>query len=219
MRKSLLLAAVASLCAGVAFAQAPTPGTEQPRHERHDMLAEADTNHDGVISRQEFDAAHAAMFDRLDTNHDGFLSPEDHPGMMRMHGPDGPGGGHRGGHDGGWMQHLDANHDGNISRDEFLAGPIERFNRLDANHNGIIEASEIPQHREHGPGGPEGGPPGPGGEHMRHGFADADANHDGKISREEFVAQAHAMFDRIDANHDGRLTQDELAAAHPRRAE
>ena len=215
MRKSLLLAAVATLCVGVAFAQAPAPGTEQPRHERHNMLADADTNHDGVISRQEFDAAHAALFDRLDTNHDGFLTPEDHPGgMMRMHehgGPGGPGGGH-----GGWLQHMDANHDGNISRDEFLAGPIERFNRLDTNHDGIIEASEMPQRHE---GGPGGGPPGGPGEHMRHGFMDADANHDGKISREEFMNQAHAMFDRLDTNHDGRLTQDELAAAHPHRAE
>src|SRR5690349_251528 len=130
MRKLVLLAAVASLCAGVAFAQAPQggpPPPDGPRHERHDMLADADTNHDGVISRQEFDAAHARMFDRLDTNHDGFLTREDHPeGMMRMRdGPGGPGGP---GERGRWLERLDTNHDGNISRDEFLAGPIEHFN-------------------------------------------------------------------------------------------
>jgi len=38
-----------------------------------------------------------------------------------------------------------------------------------------------------------------------------DANHDGKVSKEELLAK-HPGFDRADANHDGSVTQDELKA-------
>jgi hypothetical protein len=38
------------------------------------MEAMADTNHDGQISRAEFDAAAKARFDKADTNHDGKLT-------------------------------------------------------------------------------------------------------------------------------------------------
>lgn len=37
------------------------------------MIAEADGNHDGVVTRAELANAPAAMFDRADTNHDGFV--------------------------------------------------------------------------------------------------------------------------------------------------
>lgn len=43
-------------------------------------------------------------------------------------------------------------------------------------------------------------------------FAKTDTNHDGKVSREEFIAAAPeraAEFDRIDANHDGGISLEE----------
>jgi hypothetical protein len=43
----------------------------------------------------------------------------------------------------------------------------------------------------------------------RHG---PDANGDGKISLQEFLAQRGRIFDRIDVNHDGQITKDEVAA-------
>jgi hypothetical protein len=38
------------------------------------MAAMADTNHDGQITRAEFDAAAKARFDKADANHDGQLT-------------------------------------------------------------------------------------------------------------------------------------------------
>jgi Ca2+-binding EF-hand superfamily protein len=38
-----------------------------------------------------------------------------------------------------------------------------------------------------------------------------DANHDGKISKDEWKGPAQA-FDRLDTNHDGVLSPDELKA-------
>ena len=47
-------------------------------------------------------------------------------------------------------------------------------------------------------------------------FRDADANHDGQITRAEWMAAATARFDRLDANKDGKLVPDELPKPHGR---
>jgi hypothetical protein len=53
-------------------------------------------------------------------------------------GPGGPGGGAA-----GFIQHLDRNHDGKVSRSEF-DGPPEGFDHFDRNHDGYISADEAP---------------------------------------------------------------------------
>ena len=197
MRKVLFaavgLAALAG-AAGLALAQ-----DEEGPHHRHDMLFQADTNNDGALTRQEFDAGRAAMFTRMDANNDGQLAREE---MRRMHD------GHRG-HRGMHAMHLrgaDANNDGTITREEFLARPIEHFNRLDANHDGAISGAEMPAPRESGEHhGARGDHPNP------------DANADHQLSRAEFATMGAAMFDHLDANHDGRVTRQEAETAHARR--
>jgi hypothetical protein len=48
----------------------PTSSPEQ-------ILQQLDTNHDGKISVEEFDAPRVAAFNRADTNHDGVLSAQE----------------------------------------------------------------------------------------------------------------------------------------------
>ena len=61
----------------------PKGGPMGDRHGRHGghfgpmMGKMADTNHDGVITRAEFDAGVEAHFARVDTNGDGTISPEE----------------------------------------------------------------------------------------------------------------------------------------------
>lgn len=210
MTRKLLFVAVgiaAFTMAGAAFAQAPGP------HGPAGGPFAFDANQDGVLTRQEFDAGHAARFASADANHDGALSGEEHRAahhammgaMMEHHRM---GGGHR------RMEHMamaDANHDGNISREEFLAHPSQMFDRLDANHDGVLSANERPARGEHGPGHGRREHGGGDGSHERHG---PDANNDGAISRAEFDAHGAEMFGRLDANHDGRVTREEAEQMH-----
>jgi Ca2+-binding EF-hand superfamily protein len=40
-----------------------------------------------------------------------------------------------------------------------------------------------------------------------------DANHDGKVTADEFRTPEIAKFNRVDANHDGVVTPEEMKAA------
>ncbi|MBC2664383.1 EF-hand domain-containing protein [Novosphingobium flavum] len=111
--------------------------------------------------------------------------------------------------------------DGTVTRAEAEAQAAERFDKIDANKNGVLDPEEMAAMRPARPagapaGGPEGGPPpgagqprggpgGPGGGMMRQ----ADKNGDGKIDKAEFVAAQLARFDQMDENHDGKATKEE----------
>jgi len=104
-----------------------------------------------------------------------------------------------------------------MTRDDAMAQADRRFDKMDANKDGRIDASEIAAMRPAGP--PPGAmpaadgaappPPRPGGRLL----ARLDTNGDGAIDRAEFRAQAAQRFDRVDANKDGRIDADERQAA------
>jgi hypothetical protein len=64
---------------------------------------------------------------------------------------------------------------------------------------------------------PPGGAPGaPGAEPARPTpFDEMDANHDGVVTREEYVAYQKKRFDEFDANHDGKIDAKEIASSPP----
>lgn len=204
MRKVLLAAAGLAVVAGVAgFAMAQDNTTALPREHRG-FIMQSDANNDGVLTRQEFDAGRDAMFARQDANNDGQLTREE----MRAGREGRERGGRWGGRGRGGMHNFeraDANNDGNITREEFLAGPTEHFNRIDANHDGVISASERPQRPERAEGARRGDRP------------RLDADGDRQISRAEFAQRGGSLFESLDANHDGRVTREEADAARPHR--
>lgn len=176
MKKYLIgLSALTLGLAGAAYAADDMPG--------------GDPLGDKTVTKAEFLARGAAMFDKMDVNHDGKLDQADraaHEGAM--------GGGDRAKHDGAMFDRIDANHDGAISRDEFATA------------------------HQRGPGGdgPDavGHRGGHGGGHMGMMMMHmADTNKDRAVSRDEFAAAQVKHFDMIDANHDGQLTQAERKAA------
>lgn len=196
MRTILIAAAALTLVAGVAFAHGHAGIGEH--------FSQADSNSDGTVTRAEFDQARDAMFARLDADSDGQLERGEHRRMGRgarsEHGM-------RGGH-GDHERMADANNDGAITRDEFLARPLEMFARLDANSDGVISVEERDaahgRHAEWRQARHERG------ERLRA----ADADHDRQLSREEFASMGERMFTMLDADHDGAVSRQEAEARH-----
>ena len=122
--------------------------------------------------------------------------------VLAQDSPGDAGSGHRGGM--GMMRMADANGDGVVTRDEWLAASDARFARMDANGDGVLQAGERPMRRGR-PGGLEGGPP------SESGKPRAD------MTRAQYREEALQRFDRLDTNHDGRIDQQEMAAARPMR--
>lgn len=158
-----------------------------------DMFAKLDTNKDGFITRQEVDALHQKMEGAMAMAGDWQKRLADHGIMM--------------GDRGAMFDRLDTNHDGNISRQEFMAG-----------HNEVRQERVMIMRDAPGGAAPMPGEPGMkmhmhsmGGEMGFAGrlFDMADTNHDGRVSLAEAQAAALAHFDKADTNHDGKITPDE----------
>jgi Ca2+-binding EF-hand superfamily protein len=111
MKRVSLLAAAAAFAAVPAFAQ--------PLHEGH--LAAIDTNGDGSVSLEEYDAYGARAFQRIDVNGDRVLSPEELKEVQMA------------------VEGVDSNGDGTITRQEFGQQMTADFNAADRDGNGLID--------------------------------------------------------------------------------
>ena len=132
------------------------------------MLQAADLDGDNTVTRTELEALHSDEFEHRDRNGDGYLTIEDaSPMMRRMHeiasesdgvfAGRGMMGGHMmGGHmmtgsddaaagsGPGWhMFGMDADEDGRLSREEFLARHAEAFDELDADDDDAVTPAEF----------------------------------------------------------------------------
>ena len=143
-------------------------------------FADLDKNKDKKLSREEAGQLPPQMFDRLDTNHDGFIDEEEWNAMRRgFGGGGGMGGGPRTGES--LTKLLDANADGKVSRDEF-AKIVSLFDTLDKDHNGELSQEElngffraVNESQMQATGGVE----------LNNLFEKYDKNKDGKITPEE----------------------------------
>jgi Ca2+-binding EF-hand superfamily protein len=205
--KLIISALVAIIFAGFAFASRASEGAAPPDQKaRHDemkarmleRLKAADTNGDGMISREEANAGLpqlAKHFDRIDTDKNGLITMREFEAAMK--------GLHRRHHDA--MAHLDKDGDGVISREEAQAAPrlAKHFDEIDTNKDGFLSKDELAAAKSK----------------LRDAiFARIDSDSDGRISRDEAARfpRLASHFDQIDTNKDGYLTKDELRAAHSR---
>ena len=100
------------------------------------------------------------------------------------------------------FQQLDVNHDGKLTRAEFSVGfAVAVLTVYNQPATGFITAEQWNGIERAGAG--------------RSSFAALDANHDGKLTREELAsgpardAAVNRLFDRIDKNHDGVISVEE----------
>ena len=97
-------------------------------------LEQADANHDGKVTKQEYNDARAALFARMDRNGDGFIDDADSRA----------GGNERGQRAAKALRgRIDSNGDGKISKEEFVNAPTMLFDKFDANKDGVLDATEL----------------------------------------------------------------------------
>ncbi|MEO6152399.1 MAG: EF-hand domain-containing protein [Croceibacterium sp.] len=167
---TLTLASAALVGSAAAQAQPATPAGVAPEITRDQVQTRAaaafdrlDRNRDGKLDPADRSANRAerqkALFDRIDTDHNGsvtyaeFAAVRDQRGGARQAGgavlrrgamARGPGGRmamrRGGGQQIGAM--ADANKDGAITREEFAAAMLQRFDRVDTDHDGKVSPDE-----------------------------------------------------------------------------
>ena len=134
MRYAALLCALG--LAGAATLAAAAPGAEG--HDPMARLKAADTNGDGMISRDEAKALPriAKHFDEIDANHDNQITADELRAFhQKMHE----------GHRGKFLKKLDTDGDGRISRAEAQAAPrlAAHFDEIDTDKDGYLSPDEL----------------------------------------------------------------------------
>lgn len=220
------------------------------RPEPGQLFGQLDKNSDGKVSRDELPAEArdrmARFFDQAGKDE---LTREEFAAAFRgaMQGPPGDGNrprtadGQPGSRPGfgpprmpRFLQKLDADGDGRLSKSEFAKAP-DHFADLDENGDGQLDPRELmgPPPEGMGPGmslggqrpaagrpemegrRPEGDRPGtpqtgrPDGQF----FARLDKDGDGKLSKDEAPERMQENFDRLDRNSDGFVDREELASS------
>src|SRR4051812_27992857 len=134
MRNAAILIGCITLNSGCMMAARAVAQQRQADPSR--IFDSADTNGDGVITREEFHAARERLFARLDRNSDGFIDKDDMSGRVA---------GRQKSQErlATLVTQLDKDGDGRVSKSEFVDGPTPLFDRADTDHNGELSRDEV----------------------------------------------------------------------------
>jgi len=169
------------------------------------------------MTREQFDANTRARFARLDKNGDGFIDQAEIEAALKQRMEERRG---KGRDSLARMLrrtfNVDINHDGKVTRDEYLTAVRKRFAQLDLNNDGKITDDDLPPlMRGRGVLANDAGGRGRG-MRMLGILRGAAPDKDGAITLDAVVAAAGTRFDRIDTAHTGTIdktTADKLRQA------
>jgi Ca2+-binding EF-hand superfamily protein len=91
------------------------------------IFSAVDTDKDGAVDEAEVRQAASALFDRLDTDKDGTLDANELRGHLSNE----------------ELQSDNPDHDGTLTKDEYLAIVVQRFKAADSNHDGKLKIDEF----------------------------------------------------------------------------
>jgi Ca2+-binding EF-hand superfamily protein len=94
---------------------------------RSDPIRMLDTDNDGTVDLAEAKKAASALFDRLDRDKDGTLDKREL--ARRLSAKE--------------LAAADPDHDGTLTKDEYLAVVEQRFAAADPDHDGTLDAKEL----------------------------------------------------------------------------
>ena len=194
-----------------------------------DFIKRFDKNGDGYLTKDELPPALTRAFDKMDVNGDGKLDRKEVAAMLQIlrrrfglndaqaaknnktKKPDSPSVDRMVAN---WLERMDANQDGKISKEEAKAALAANFERFDLNKDGFLDKNELRQVAERflamqaTNAGKNAAP-------ARQSLIDFDAldrNADGRLTRDELKGtRFEAVFDAIDTNKDGKIDKKEFA--------
>ncbi|PXA85988.1 hypothetical protein DMC47_36045 [Nostoc sp. 3335mG] len=105
-------------------------------------VASAQDLPDRPITRAEVIAAAKAQFQKIDANHDGIVTRDEfdaYRARQAAAGGDGNPFTHVGGH---WFDHADPNGTGRVTLQQAEQHPLQLFDMADMNHDGVISPTE-----------------------------------------------------------------------------
>ena len=137
MLKLILLAAAVLGLAAPALAQQSRSNTSG--------VMRYDTNKDGAVDRDEWNAGQEARFKRLDTNSDGKLSQDELFARTPAAGNSVLPSDRQASRQSSYFQRLDMDKDGFVTLTEFMAQGERNFVRCDLDKNGRIDTAECRQ--------------------------------------------------------------------------
>ncbi len=154
--------------------------------EQHIKLSDQDG--DGKLNQEEFAVRAKGFFAGVDKNKDGIYSRDEVVPTKKPEAEKKPEPKEKKDPAILWFESVDANADGEVSEQEFLATHLNHFKNLDKNGNQTIDAGEFAEAQ----------------------IKRADKNTDGKLDEGEFVIRAKGFFGTMDKNDDGVYSMDEV---------
>ena len=128
MKRNTIIAVL--LTTGVAIAGATAVSAQGPGQRSGERFERLDANNDGELTLEEMTAKQAAMIEEADADGNGAVSKAEMQAFRQAKRAE---------------RNPDRNDDGVIDRTEFLNAAQDRFDRLDADGDGLLSEDERPR--------------------------------------------------------------------------